>query len=43
MILIAAAALVSLVVLAAMGLALWYVADLVETRRMADYRSGKQP
>jgi hypothetical protein len=43
MMLIAAAVMVGLVVLAAMGLGIWYVADRIEARRLADYRTGKHP
>jgi hypothetical protein len=43
MLLIAVAVLIGLVVLAAMGLGIWYVADRIEARRLADYRSGKHP
>jgi hypothetical protein len=41
MILIAAAVMAGLIVLAAMGLAIWYVADRLEAQRVADYRVGK--
>lgn len=43
MILIAASVMVGLIVLAAMGLAIWYVADRIEAKRVADYRSGRHP
>jgi hypothetical protein len=43
MILIAASVMASLVVLAAMGLGIWYVGDRIEARRLADYRTGKNP
>jgi len=43
MILIAAAVMAGLIVLAGMGLAIWYVADRIEAKRVADYNTGKHP
>src|SRR5262249_50891142 len=40
---IAIVAVAAFTVLAASGLAIWYVADRIEQRRIADYRSGKHP
>jgi hypothetical protein len=40
---IAAAGVAALVVLAGAGLGIWYVADRLEARRLADYQTGKNP
>jgi hypothetical protein len=37
------AAMAGLIVLAGCGLGIWYVADTIERRRLADYRTGKNP